>query len=145
MRKCLLVSFQSCSLWLPSHYRRCVYLSKFWNDIDLLIETLSAHNPDCPTVAKQLSVTACLYHPTVNQSQMLAHQVASVNTLMALYCNFAKKNFKWLSLSQKQLPRECLAFWFCREELIPFFNGLLHSMESALWYNVKPKPLMVWG
>lgn len=66
---------------------RRVSLVKPWITGDV-ISTQSWYHP---TEAEQLSIIPHLYHPTVNQSQMLAHKAASVNTLVALYCNFAKK------------------------------------------------------
>lgn len=90
LRKSLLVSLQSCfSLWLPPHPSRCVYLGKFWNDIDLLIETLPAHNPDTipqwqnsylllPVYIIPLWIRARCWHTKLHLSTLLWHFIVTL-------------------------------------------------------------------
>lgn len=79
-------------LWFPSTPKKlCLFgqTPKLWWSLNGdVISTKSWHHL---TESKPLSIIPCLYHPTTNQSQMLAQKAASVNTLMALYCKFAKK------------------------------------------------------
>lgn len=75
----------------PTHPKTCLFCQTLKWHWSLKGDVISIQSWHHPTETKQLSIIPGLYHPPVNQSQMLAHEVASVNTLTALHCNLAKK------------------------------------------------------
>lgn len=130
MRKRLLVSFQSCcSLWLPSHPSRCVYLSKLWNDIDLLIETLSAHNPDTvpqwqnsylllPVYIIPLWIRARCWHTKLHLSTLLWHFTVTLPKKISSDFHCLRSSYPGNAWHSDSVERNWFLFL-----IVPFFNS----------------------